>query len=67
MLVGTAPAIPLGGVLLAHDSSAADVLAAKVNVALIDAHVSTVRLIAHAPALEDLDISYSSWVDGMLH
>ena len=66
MLVGTAPALLLRGVLLAHDSLAAEVLAAKVDVALIDAHVATVRLIAHTHALKDLDISYSSRVDNGL-
>ena len=49
--------------LFAHDSLAADVLAANVDVALINAHVATVRLIAQTPALKHLDISYSSRVD----
>ena len=66
MLVGTAPALLLRGVLFAHDSLAANVLAANVDVALINAHVATVRLIAHTHALKDLDISYSSGVDNGL-
>ena len=62
VLVGAAPAIPLSGMLLAHDSRAANVLAAQVDVALINSHVATVGLITHAPALKDLEISYSSRV-----
>ena len=67
MLVCAAPAISLRGVLLAHDSRAANILAAQVDVALVDSHVATVRFIAQTHALKDLDISNVSRVNNGLN
>ena len=47
-LVGTWPALPLNGVILAHEAAASKIRAADVNRALMDAQLATLRMIANA-------------------
>ena len=50
VLVGSAPALPLGGVLFAHEASAADVIAADPHCASMSAQVLAVRIEAESVA-----------------
>ena len=52
-LVGAWPALPLGCMISAHEATAAEVFAADINGALMDAQVAALRVIAHTLATLD--------------